>query len=184
MIVRTAALYFLYALVSVNCDNTKFPDYYWREYNGNIPHDAIPGGLDQEANPTYIGQVYLGKTGLLPATIKQGFNSALTSAGGKTIEAKQIENIKILCSSDQSKLKWVTTRCEDKRLFNGNCHVVNGGSEGGQIVHIGRTCHDSQIIIGRVFSFYEHWRGLWIPHNGGNTHFWPYEILTFDCNDV
>jgi hypothetical protein len=48
------------------------PDYYWRDYTGEIPHDAILGGYDVNKKPTYIGQAFLADVGIIPGTIYPG----------------------------------------------------------------------------------------------------------------
>lgn len=46
-------------------------DYYWRDYTGNIPNDALPGGRDAEGRLTYIAQVLYEKL-LVPGEIRDG----------------------------------------------------------------------------------------------------------------
>ena len=46
--------------------------YYWRDYTGEIPEDAFPGGLDINQKPTYIGQAYLKGVGLIPTSLYPG----------------------------------------------------------------------------------------------------------------
>lgn len=55
------------------------PNYYWRKYEGVIPHDAVPGGHTPSGGITYIAQVLVkssGKKALLPATIHIGETAA------------------------------------------------------------------------------------------------------------
>ncbi|KAK5638617.1 hypothetical protein RI129_012912 [Pyrocoelia pectoralis] len=176
MTVKSAILLFLLSpLISVNGGRIESLEYYWREYSGDIPFDAVPAGVDKLGNPTYIGQVYMQGFGLLPATITKGSNYATTSSQGRAIQTN--ENIKILCSLEQSKLKWIGSNIKEEQ-----CLLVNGGSEANQIIHIGRANHEGEIIIGRVFNNWEMYKGLWIPYNGAQIHFTTYEVLTFDCN--
>lgn len=44
-------------------------DYYWREFHGIIPRDAVPAGNDRFGNPLYIGQGFVKNHGLIPGII-------------------------------------------------------------------------------------------------------------------
>lgn len=44
-------------------------DYYWRDYNGKVPSDAVPAGEDVNGEPTFVGQIYLQGHGLFVAQI-------------------------------------------------------------------------------------------------------------------
>jgi hypothetical protein len=57
-------------------------DYYWRDYTGEIPDDAVPGGYDRNLEPTYIGQLFVINHGLLPARIYKGQKSVTASRYG------------------------------------------------------------------------------------------------------
>lgn len=62
-------------------------EYYWREYNGIIPNDAIPGGFDSAGNPTYIGQIPYRGPRLLPATIHKDCSTAYSTVYGREVTA-------------------------------------------------------------------------------------------------
>lgn len=47
-----------------------FYDYFWREYNGEIPNDAIIGGISSNGDNIYIGQAYVHNYGLIPGQIR------------------------------------------------------------------------------------------------------------------
>ncbi|KAJ8928578.1 hypothetical protein NQ314_018864 [Rhamnusium bicolor] len=47
-------------------------NYYWREYAGEIPFDAVTGGTDVDNKTTYISQVNLNEYGIIPVTIYPG----------------------------------------------------------------------------------------------------------------
>ncbi|KAK4877867.1 hypothetical protein RN001_010373 [Aquatica leii] len=131
--------------VSCNCSkNGTTLGYYWKEYFGDIPHDAVKGGTDKNGNPTYIGQVYSKEYELLPATIYYGCLTATASAYNKRLEFAK--NIKILCSHDQSTVSWVATKNEETPLLT-NCHLVVGGSEVGQTLNIGRVNHNGRTVF-------------------------------------
>lgn len=44
-------------------------NYYWRDYTGDIPKDAVPGGTDANGDTTYIGQGFVIDIGLIPGVI-------------------------------------------------------------------------------------------------------------------
>lgn len=56
-------------------------DYYWRQYLGEIPPDAIVGGHDSSGKLTYIGQAYIisnrldSQCAIIPVEIHQGIPS-------------------------------------------------------------------------------------------------------------
>lgn len=58
-----------------------FSDYYWRQYLGEIPPDAIPGGRDESGRTTYIGQAYIvheslrSRSAIVPVEIYAGRKS-------------------------------------------------------------------------------------------------------------
>ncbi|KAB0790949.1 hypothetical protein PPYR_02749 [Photinus pyralis] len=153
--------------------------YYWREYDGTIPTDAVPGGSDKDGNLTYVGQIYMKDYGLLPATITRGSTVAVSSSQGITVQTEK--DVKILCSMEQYMFKWIVTKTGEEHLFTVDCPLVKGGSETNQTIHIGRVMYEGATIIGRVFSYWEIHKGLWIPYNGQQKNFNSYEILTFNC---
>lgn len=55
----------MYFLSSARSD----ADYYWREFHGTIPEDAVPGGLDMDRKISYIGQAYSSGIGVYPGNI-------------------------------------------------------------------------------------------------------------------
>jgi hypothetical protein len=57
-------------------------DYYWRDYYGKIPDDAVEGGKDIRGNPTYIGQAFVLHHGILIGQIYPGQISLTTSKEG------------------------------------------------------------------------------------------------------
>lgn len=153
-------------------------DYYWRDYVGIIPNDAVQGGTDKAGNPTYVGQAYIRNFELLPVTIFPGCMFANTTAHGAEITTDK--NIKILCAKDLENFEWVITKNEETHLLI-NCHLVMGGSEIGHTLNIGRVKHDGRIVIGKIFSYPLENRGLAIPYNGKPIVFLSYEILTYKC---
>lgn len=47
-------------------------NYFWRNYDGRIPADAVLGGQTNESRITYIGHGFVGKYGIVPGMIYSG----------------------------------------------------------------------------------------------------------------
>ncbi|GJQ73017.1 hypothetical protein Trydic_g1652 [Trypoxylus dichotomus] len=78
---------------------TVVQDYYWRDFSfGYIPDDAVE--IANEGK--YVGQIYTSRA-VLVATIYPHLAAAIGEMAGQVVER---EYIKILCTSDQSKLYW------------------------------------------------------------------------------
>ncbi|KAF5291624.1 hypothetical protein FQA39_LY14346 [Lamprigera yunnana] len=157
-------------------NSTHVLGYYWKEFFGSIPFDAVPGGYDEEGATTYIGQVYMQEYGLLTGTLYRGCSKIHTSAYDKDIIHDR--NIKILCSNVQNRLKWMPTKKGEHYKLS-NCHLVIGGTETDLIEVIGRIYYNGQAIVGKVFRDDAKSSGLWIP--GVNSGFPNYEVLTYNC---
>lgn len=60
--------------------NNLFVDYYWRDFNGTIPWDAIEGGKDSSGEKTYIGQAlystWLCQGALVTVNLQRGRKNA------------------------------------------------------------------------------------------------------------
>ncbi|KAK5641279.1 hypothetical protein RI129_009826 [Pyrocoelia pectoralis] len=152
-------------------------DYYWREYVGEIPNDAIPGGFDKSGNPTFIGQMYSAKFGLLPSTICNSSKQLLASGGGKSFTSDTF--VKVLCSQHHERYKWIVTENAKTHLLT-NYHLVIGGNEAGYVLNIGRVNHEMGILIGKVFAHHTPYRGLSIPYKEKEVTYQTYEILVYD----
>ena len=178
----TCVFQYMLFVISVTslCQSIKNPvGYYWRDYLGEIPSDAVAGGMNRADKPTYIGQVYIKGVELLPATIRRNTLNATTSAHNKEIYANK--NIKILCSNEIDKLTWIATKSNELHLLS-NCNLVIGGSEVDHTLYIGRVNHGGRTIIGKVFSRRKGFNGLWIPYNGHEINFKTFEVLAFNCS--
>ncbi|KAK4886676.1 hypothetical protein RN001_002947 [Aquatica leii] len=151
------------------------PDYYWRDYVGIIPNDALPGGFDKSRARTYIGQI-LTKDLLLPATIHNGSKTSVASANGETIYVDNF--VKILCTRNRGRYRWVTTENSKTHLLT-NFHLVIGGTEAGYVLNIGRVAHDMQVIVGKVFAHHTPYKGLTIPYNNTEITYQSYELLVY-----
>ncbi|KAF2897898.1 hypothetical protein ILUMI_08277, partial [Ignelater luminosus] len=165
---------------SSNTENSlEFPGYYWRDYTGIIPPDAIEGGTDESGSPTYIGQVYIKEYELLPAIITRGCKTVITTAYGE--ERTSDKNTKILCARDKRKFEWVPTKSEETHLMT-NRHFVIGGTEIGHNLNIGRINHGGRLLTGKIFSYPLPNRGLAVPYEGKPIVYQSYEILTYNVS--
>jgi hypothetical protein len=83
-------------------------EYYWKEYAGVIPPDALPGGRDLDGRNTYIGQAYIHGHGLYVAQIFPGKNELDVPCYGVKKADKDIK-VKILQFSNTLQ-NWFTCR--------------------------------------------------------------------------
>nr|XP_022900831.1 uncharacterized protein LOC111413918 isoform X1 [Onthophagus taurus]XP_022910787.1 uncharacterized protein LOC111421824 isoform X1 [Onthophagus taurus] len=121
-------------------------DYYWRDYDGSIPPDAVSA-----AYGLYIGQKFQ-KCTLIPGSIYSQNQTFIGEYVGK-FETK--DDVKILCSSRV--LKWVTVNME-KFFYEGNlipseyCKLVPGGYQdaGNYRWYIGRVFHENMWKVSKV----------------------------------
>jgi hypothetical protein len=63
---------FLLFLVPLTSCQDNAAHYYWREYTGIIPRDAVAGGANINSKQVYIGQAYVRNHGLIPGQINAG----------------------------------------------------------------------------------------------------------------
>ncbi|KAJ3645971.1 hypothetical protein Zmor_023586 [Zophobas morio] len=152
--------------------------YYWRDFYGKIPPDAIEGGRTAAGTPFYVAQVYIRNFELLPAMVFPNKPEAITSAYNK--ELKPTTHIKVLCSKNKDNFKWVPTRSEDLSLLT-NTHLVVGGNEVGQVLYIGRVFDETSTVLGKIFKHNQPNKGIWVPSQGHHANYFNYEVLTYVC---
>ena len=122
--------------------------YYWREFNGVIPQDALPGGINSDGETTYIGQVF-SKDLVIPAKIDI-VNSSVSYEWGYE-EFFVDENIKILCAKYPQQFLWLSTgngllgQLKDK-------HLIVGGYEEDANIYIGRIQLEDELALGKVIN--------------------------------
>ncbi|RZC31892.1 hypothetical protein BDFB_013372, partial [Asbolus verrucosus] len=163
---------------------TPEPDYYWRDFDGSIPSDAVLGTNDQEVN-TYVGNAGIYGGGLL---IGQLFpNDSYITVTGKPEPVQTTDKfVKILCSQHPELLQWFPVNSDtfDTIPF----HLVQGGWEVNPpidiydgIIHVGRVLHNNRMVIGKVIG-YENGAGHWLYFHDGDEelHATEYEILVYD----
>ncbi|KAI4464728.1 hypothetical protein MML48_3g00012081 [Holotrichia oblita] len=145
-------------------------NYYWRDYKGTIPEDAVNGTAD-----LYIAQVYY--EGILPATVYPSTKQAVTECRG----ARRILKypIKILCDKRKDNFEWTYVNVNSLNAEKLSDMVV-GGFEVGNTLYIGRTFHEGEWKIGKVFPPPYYLHGLTVWYNDGRqyiTH--DFQILRY-----
>jgi hypothetical protein len=73
---------FLLLLVPLSFCQDSTVDYYWREYTGIIPRDAVAGGPNINSKQVYIGQAYVKNSGFIPAQINAGVKEVYVPISG------------------------------------------------------------------------------------------------------
>ncbi|KAJ3653470.1 hypothetical protein Zmor_012719 [Zophobas morio] len=137
--------------------------YYWREYTGEIPHDALPGGVDADGQDTYIGEGYYHDNGFYIAQIYPGVKEVdLPCYGVKTATI----NIKILCTESPESFHWVKTSSSTFKQDTADFELVVAGYDGNGnngIMHVGRMFYQGYVTVGDVTP----WKTphLWFPFN-------------------
>jgi hypothetical protein len=125
-------------------------DYYWREYTGEIPIDAIVGGKDANGKGIYIGQAYVHYEGLVVVQITPGVRRVSATMHG----IKHIDKyVKILCGS-QEKVYWMSTNPKNLQLDLIDKHAIIGGH--GYCcgsTSIGRINYHGEVKIGKINSY-------------------------------
>ena len=77
--------------LSYICCTCGYPYFYWREYTGTIPSDAIVAGQDISGKDLYIGQTYVKNGGWQVVPIYQGIKEAIAVLNGPKKTDKYIK---------------------------------------------------------------------------------------------
>ncbi|XP_060529306.1 uncharacterized protein LOC132703822 [Cylas formicarius] len=167
--------YFLNNDISVSGLN----DYYWKDYTGKVPEDAVPGGTDMNQEKVYIGQAFLQKEGIFPTTIYPGDKTVYVPWKGAK---KSQEFIQILCSRypDSDAFKWTSANKTHLHLTTVNDHLIRGGIEDQKWLFIGRVKYQGQIVIGKVLQGNVGNAIMYFAHDGNEHNAPSYEVLKFD----
>ncbi|KAG5868476.1 hypothetical protein JTB14_013079 [Gonioctena quinquepunctata] len=121
--------------------------YYWRDYTGRIPSDAVPGGYDLNHETTYIGQVIVEDVGILPGIIYPGVKEMLIPEHG----VKKVDYyIKIFCSPHKHAFKWIPVTDQKFKVQTINEHLVKGGIEKNNLLDIGRIAYQGEVVTGKI----------------------------------
>ncbi|RZC35673.1 DUF3421 domain containing protein [Asbolus verrucosus] len=125
-------------------------DYYWREYTGSIPGDAVVGGKDINGHDIHMGQAYIRNHGLIVVQIYPGVKEVHAAiAGIKTVSTY----VKILCGP-QENFYWLPANATDLHLSLLDKHAVIGGhNDGYGQINIGRIKHEGETKIGKINSW-------------------------------
>ncbi|KAF5293552.1 hypothetical protein FQA39_LY03037 [Lamprigera yunnana] len=182
---------FIVLLVFLKCyDAThSVEDYYWRDFKGLVPNDAIPN--DGTSSPSYITEDtgYIGQFSVVAeynqdvadihtvvATISRGKKRSIAAYNGRTVYSNETSNVKVLCSGSTSRYYWKPRTA----LFSSNCRFVIGGYEDNIPLYIGKATKGKQVLVGKVFSDTSfHDSKLIAPYQGGEEKFENYQLLTF-----
>ncbi|KAJ8920601.1 hypothetical protein NQ315_004740 [Exocentrus adspersus] len=169
--------------VRMNVDGvvSKFSyDYYWRDYTGNIPYDAVDGGWDVNNETTYIGQVFVKDHGIIPVTIYPGITEVTANIKGlHTLHSY----IKILCSSSKQNFEWYSATSKDLHLQMINKHLVRGGVEYDLITNIGRILYQGEVKVAKVCGFAVGNAKLYFPAETEEKGADSYEVLVYNANN-
>ncbi|XP_063923018.1 uncharacterized protein LOC135137321 [Zophobas morio] len=153
-------------------------DYYWRDYLGIVPRDAVPGGHDVTNRTTYIGQGFYSKAGLLTGTIYPGISGIkLPYSGSNTSEI----GVKVLCSPNATCFQW--KRAESTTLHSSTIgkHLVIGGFEDGKMINIGRAMFQGELVVGKVLGFQAEKAKLYFIHGDKEYEVSSYEVLIYQA---
>ncbi|KAF2905839.1 hypothetical protein ILUMI_00345 [Ignelater luminosus] len=165
----------LYAEVQAKC--RVMEGYYWRDFTGEVPEDALPGGTDTNGKPIFIGQV-LQLGFLIPVKIYLDNPTAYYEFERK--EFPVTENIKILCTQYPEHFEWIRTSNEEIKFLTEK-HLVIGGYQPRWTTFIGRVRHGSETLVGKLlFTERPNDSGLHVTSNGNGIQYNSYEILVFN----
>ncbi|KAJ3617373.1 hypothetical protein MTP99_007102 [Tenebrio molitor] len=156
-------------------------DYYWRDYYGEIPDDAIPAGSDRNHKPTYIGQVFVPNRQIQTVRIYQGRASVTASADGIFTLTSFI---KILCSDKPEKFSWVSTTAAKLHTDLVGRHLVLGGNESGKALNIGRISYQGEVIVGKVCGYNIGNALMFFPYENKEVSASSYEVLVYDDAEI
>jgi hypothetical protein len=151
-------------IVLFTCQTSySFKNYYWREYTGEIPKDAIVGGRDIDGKNIYIGQAYIKNEGIMEVQITPGVRQVLVPMRG----IKKIDKyVKILCGP-QEKVYWMSSNPSRLHSDLVDKHALIGGHEDGWgYTSIGRINRDGEVKIGKLNTCVVHNPPFYFNDNG------------------
>ncbi|KAF5293686.1 hypothetical protein FQA39_LY03171 [Lamprigera yunnana] len=133
-----------YARTAIVRNITQSEGYYWRDYHGVVPNDALVPGIDNNGMSVYIAQV-LYEDQLIPGRLVEGQNQAVFEYGGKKWTTSI--NIKIFCTKVPQFFKWIKTTSAKFSVQN---DYIVGGYEKRYGIFIGRGTHNWDLLIGKI----------------------------------
>ncbi|KYB25002.1 hypothetical protein TcasGA2_TC031416 [Tribolium castaneum] len=154
-------------------------NYYWRQYTGDVPKDAVVGGQDINHKNIYIGQAYVQNEGLIVAQIFPKIREVYAPING----IKKIQNhIKILCGPYEN-FYWASANSSKLHLQLIGQHAVIGGHEDGHgVINIGRISYEGETKIGKINSFRTETAAFFFNKNQKEAFVNSYEILLYREN--
>ncbi|EFA03860.1 hypothetical protein TcasGA2_TC013978 [Tribolium castaneum] len=159
---RQAVLYFW--MISA-CFGAGSDYYYWREFTGVVPPDALPGGKDADGRRTYIGEAYVHNHGIYVVQIYPGVKEVEVPAYGPKSASF---NIKILCTEDPESFFWIKTSAKTYEKDIEGLEPVTAGYDGvgnSGVVNVGRIFYQGEVLVGDVTPYASR-KGnvqLWFP---------------------
>ncbi|KAF2881807.1 hypothetical protein ILUMI_24363 [Ignelater luminosus] len=179
VLILTVPLLYGKSITVYNCHN--IDGYYWRDYTGDIPKDAVLGGTDNRGMTTYIGQTLHPGTCILPGKISELDKKMFYEYGG--LEHSAFEDVKILCSQHPEKLHWVAVKNKEPITnIPREKKLIVGGHDKGRLLLIGRLpLPTGKLAIGKVLVESEQFELIYVGNEGqGFFNGGPYEILVYD----
>ncbi|XP_030765139.1 uncharacterized protein LOC115889314 [Sitophilus oryzae] len=155
-------------------------DYFWRNYNGEIPADAYSPGIDEKGVITYIGQAFIEeRPGVYPTAIRPG-KPIITSIDGP----REVSNfVQILCTKHAGCFKWLQTDATNLHKVTKNHHPIIAGIEEGGHLYIGKLTKDGEMIIGKILAGHTFNAMMWFPHKNCEHCASSFEVLIFDSDN-
>ncbi|XP_063918553.1 uncharacterized protein LOC135133930 [Zophobas morio] len=154
-------------------------DYYWRDYNGTIPHDALVAGQDGQHRNVFIGQAYIRNLGLIVIHITPGEREFYVAVRGVH---KVHNHIRILCGK-QPDFSWVPATARDLfETLRGRHGIIGGHEDDCGPIHIGRIKHEGGVLVGKINSFIPRNAYLMYPENHWqeSREIHNYEVLVYN----
>ncbi|KAF5271203.1 hypothetical protein FQA39_LY08210 [Lamprigera yunnana] len=139
---------FLKLLLIVNCQHSKNDvndDSYWRDFEGTVPNDAIPGGSTESNKTTYIGQAVYYNNLILGEIYN---NKLYVSKYSQLISIT--ENIKILCTTHPRRFEWrqVNDIIDFRRLTKENMIFIEMNKY--EKFYLGRAHFRNHAVVGVI----------------------------------
>ncbi|VEN48017.1 unnamed protein product [Callosobruchus maculatus] len=128
MAIRTALLIVGIATLAYGRSN-KYTHYYWRDYTGEIPCDAVIGAFNDSGTTIYIGQgwaMYNEAFSLAPVPIVEGERVQKTVISGVPVD---VVPLKILCVTSPYPDKWIETNTSGLVAVAEKNQLIPGGIE-------------------------------------------------------
>lgn len=177
--------YYAYGEATLLTRTYDIEGYYWRDYTGIIPSDAVAGGANSHGVITYIGQTLNPSldinhpADILPGMINGNMKKILYEYAGA--ERSATEDVKILCSQHPEQLQWVAAKNGDSLIIlNTDKHLIVGGHDSGRLLVIGRQITESgNVLIGKVLITHNTFRKIYLTDGGKTLEEGFYDVLVY-----